>query len=86
MEVATKYGELGTFLLNDDGLRVRIMALKHLNDAEEINVEVLQKWVTGRGRQPVTWTTLVEVLRDIELSVLAGDIEAVKCPDSKAPS
>ena len=89
VEVATKYVELGTFLLNDDGLRVRIMAHKHLNDAEQINIEVLQKWMTGRGRQPVTWTTLVEVLRDIELSVLAGDIEAVKCPagsDSKDPS
>ena len=28
----------------------------------------------------MTWTTLVEVLHDIELSTLASEIEAVKCP------
>ena len=41
-------------------------------------MEVLQQWITGRGKQPVTWMTLTEVLRDIELPVLAGEIEAVK--------
>ena len=56
------------------------MAHKHLNDAEEINTEILQEWLTGRGKQPVTWATLVEVLREIELTTLASDIEVVKCP------
>ena len=56
------------------------MAHKHLNDAEEINMEILQKWLSGRGKQPVTWVTLVEVLHDIELSTLASDIETVICP------
>ena len=56
------------------------MARKHSNDAEEINTEILQEWLTGRGKQPVTWATLVKVLCDIKLSVLAGEIEAVKCP------
>ena len=55
------------------------MARKHHYDAEEINTEILHEWLTGRGKQPVTWTTLVEVLRDTELSTLAGEIEAVKC-------
>ena len=81
VEIAIKYVKFGTFLLDDrNGSRVKIMAHKHLNDAEEINTEILQEWLTGRGRQPVTWTTLAEVLRDIELSALAGEIEAVKCP------
>ena len=61
------------------------MAHKNYNDTEQINTEILQEWLTGRGRQPVTWTTLVEVLRDIELSILAGDIETVKCPARSAP-
>ena len=56
------------------------MAHKHLNDAERINTEILQEWLTGRGKQPVTWATLVKVLCDIKLSVLASEIEAVKCP------
>ena len=46
-------------------------------------MEVLQQWITGRGKHPVTWKTLIEVLRDIELSALAGEIEAVKCCEHK---
>ena len=54
------------------------MKHKHQRDAEQINTEILQKWVSGRGRQPVSWATLTEVLRDVELCELASDIEAVK--------
>ena len=81
LEIATKYVQFGTFLLDDrNGSRIKIMAHKHHYDAERINTEILQEWLTGRGKQPVNWATLVEVLRDIELSTLAGEIEAVKCP------
>ena len=60
------------------------MTHKHLNDAERINTEILQDWLAGKGKQPVTWATLVGVLRDIELSTLAGQIEAVKCPQDQS--
>ena len=84
VEIATKYVQFGTFLLDDrNGSRVKIMARKHHYDAEQINIEILQEWLTGRGKQPVTWATLVEVLRDIELSTLAGDIRASKCPSEQ---
>ena len=56
------------------------MAHKHLNDAERINTEILQEWLAGKGKQPVSWTTLIEVLHDIELTTLAREIEAVKRP------
>ena len=79
VEVAIKYVQFGTFLLEDkSGSRVQIMARKHHYDAEQINMEIIQEWLTGRGKQPVTWATLVEVLHDIELSTLASEIEAVK--------
>ena len=81
VEVATKYVHFGIFLLDDqNGSKVKNIAHKNHCDAEQINTEIFQEWLTGRGKKPVTWTTLVEVLRDIELSTLAGDIEAVKCP------
>ena len=81
VEIATKYIQFGAFLLIDiTGSRIEIMAHKHHYDAERINIEILKEWLTGRGKQPVNWATLVEVLRDIELSTLAGDVEAVKCP------
>ena len=47
-------------------------------EIERINTEILREWVTGRGKKPVTWETLTEVLRDIELCALASEIEAVK--------
>ena len=62
----------------DQGLRA--WPTNIFNYAEEVNTEILQEWLTGRGKQPVTWATLVEVLHDIELATLASDIETVKCP------
>ena len=55
------------------------MAHEHRDNAEQINTEVLQQWITGRGKQPITWKTLTQALHDIELSTLAREIEAVKC-------
>ena len=83
MEIATKYFEFGILLLEDsNGSRVRI--IQHENhDVERINTTILQQWLTGRGKQPVTWATLVEVLRDIELHTLAHEIETVKCSASE---
>ena len=84
VEISTKYVQFGTFLLNDrTGSRVKIMAHKHHYDAEQINIEILQEWLTGRGKQPVTWAMLVEVLRDLELFALACEIEAVRCPEDQ---
>lgn len=80
-EIGTKYSEFGILLLEDaTGARVDTIALKHLNNAQQINLEILKEWVGGRGAKPVEWPTLVEVLKDIGLIVLAGDIAAVKCP------
>ena len=79
-EISVKYYKFGLLLLEDDtGAKIRSIAHKHMNDAEQINTEVLQQWITGRGKQPITWKTLAQVLHDIELNILAGEIETVKC-------
>ena len=66
-------------MLDDpNGVKIRALALKHMNNANEINREIIEEWVTGRGKHPITWKTLIEVLRDIELSTLAEEIEAIK--------
>ena len=84
-EVGIKFAEFGAILLPQDqtGARVTNMAYKHSNDPKRINMEILQEWLTGKGKQPVTWSTLVEVLRDIGLSTLADDISNVQCPHSE---
>ena len=78
-EISTKYRQFGILLLEDtNGARVRNMEHKHQRDAEQINMEILEEWVNGKGRQPVSWEILTEVLRDVKLGQLASDIEAVK--------
>ena len=39
-------------------------------------LNVVGEWLSGEGRQPVTWRTLITVLNEIELSELAKDLEA----------
>ena len=59
------------------------MAHERLNHPVQINTDILNKWLTGRGKQPVTWAALVEALNNIELSTLAGDIRTSKCPSDQ---
>jgi len=78
-EIGTKYKTFGILLLEDrTGERVSSIAEKCMNDAEKTTANILIEWIAGKGKHPVTWKTLTEVLHDSELSVLAGEIEAVK--------
>ena len=83
-EIGVKYHDFGLFLLEDENRqRVKAIAQEYANRAEEINKEILEQWITGRGKQPVNWKTLIEVLREIELITLAREIEAVKCREEE---
>ena len=74
-EIGVKYHDFGLFLLEDENRqRVKAIAQEYANRAEEINKEILEQWITGRGKQPVNWKTLIEVLREIELITLAREI------------
>ena len=84
VQIATNYVKFGAFLLDDrDGSRVENMTHKHLNNSEQINTEILQKWLTGSGKKPVEWATLVEVLNDIRLFTLAGEMNTSMCRSKK---
>ena len=74
-EISTKYIKFGTFLLEDgSGARVHAIAHKHRDDAEQINTAILREWLQGKGKQPVTWDTLIGTLKDTGLNTLASDI------------
>ena len=84
VEIGNKYVQFGAQILQDEsGTRVNSMEHKHLRDAERINTEILCEWLNGKGKQPVTWATLIEVLHDIELTTLAGSIRAMQCPTTE---
>ena len=75
-EIQNEYETLGMQLLNDsDGLKIRSIETAQRGDPHRITVVILQEWLQGKGRLPVTWQTLVECLRDANLHVVAGYIE-----------
>ena len=79
-EIGTNYQTFGKLLLGDNtGALVDSVAHKHSGDLQRINTEIFEQWITGKGKHPVTWRTLTQVLRDVGLTVLAGEIEAIKC-------
>jgi len=57
-----------------------------MNDSEQTSMEILKEWLAGRGKHPVTWNTLIEILHDTELRTLAREIEAVKLQDTSGSS
>ena len=78
-EIGSNYYYFGLHLLDDpNGTKVHNLELEYRQNAERINTEILREWATGRGKNPVSWETLTKVLRDIELSTLASEIEVIK--------
>ena len=76
-KIGTNYKHFGTQLLNDnDGSKVNNIEMSKRPDPVGITAEILEQWLQGRGRMPVTWQTLIKCLRDIKMIVLADDIES----------
>ena len=76
-QIGTHYRELGILLLDDTTGAVTKAIIEHYNyDATKIIFEIFEKWIQGKGKLPVEWGTLIEVLNDIELSELANKIKA----------
>ena len=69
VQVGVKYAKFGVFLLEDtNGAIVEALEVEHTKNAERINMAILNKWLQGKGVKPVTWSTLVSVLKNIELN------------------
>ena len=76
--IGTHYDVLGTLLLQDnDGAVTQAIRDQYHHDAYKINYEIMRQWIQGKGMQPVQWSTLIDVLKKIGLSVLAEKIEDV---------
>ena len=75
--IGTSNHDLGIRLLNDDyGTITAIIEAHYKHDPPTRTTEaILQRWLQGTGRTPQIWDTLITVLREIELYVLA---QAVK--------
>ena len=78
-QISTKFSAFGVLLLEDscNGAVIDAITHKHHHDPDQINHDVLKRWLRGEGRKPVTWKTLADVLRAVKLITLAEEIEAV---------
>ena len=76
-EIGIKYHDLGINLLKDDyGKITESFEDQYKHDSLARKTEaILQMWLQGPGRKPKSWATLITVLREIQLGVLAKDIE-----------
>ena len=73
-QIGTNYS-FGVLLLNDEtGAEVNAITTQYRNNAQQINLEILSLWIGGKG-QPLSWDTLINVLKAIGLNTLAGDIQ-----------
>ena len=78
-EISTEYKNFGCLLLEDStGAKICNIDKTNRGNPEDINSEVLRLWIEGKGKMPVTWRTLVNVLRDVDLTQLADDIEVIQ--------
>ena len=77
-KVAAQWKELG-YLFDFDaaGDALDLIAKKHPFDPIACCTEMMKEWIMGRGRQPATWATLIALLKDAELYVLAKDLKEV---------
>ena len=72
--IGNEYAQLGIFLLNDeDGAVMTIIKENSRGNVEDINREMLRRWLAGAGAD-VSWKVLVETLKNCKLKVLAEDI------------
>ena len=63
IEIGTDYEKFGTLLLEDEkGNKVKNIKVSEHGDPVDITVEILKQWLQGKGKEPVTWQTLVKCL------------------------
>ena len=74
-QIGSRYEQLGVMLLEDTTGAVTEAIIKCSHDASEINLHIFKQWIQGKGKKPIEWSTLIEVLNDIGLSKLANEIE-----------
>ena len=71
-QIGTLHENFGILLLEDHTSAITTaIATQHQNNAVAINLDILTRWIQGQGKKPVTWSTLIGVLKDIGLRVLA---------------
>ena len=73
-QIGEQYYLLGSLLLKDDMGELTSVIVKqhqHQHNVALINERILLQWLQGKGKKPVSWSTLINVLKTMGLSELA---------------
>ena len=77
---SSNYYQLGIFLLNDEnGDMVKSLEVEHHFNAERIITAIIRTWIRGSGKKPISWNSLIAVLKDVGLCNLADVIQNALC-------
>ena len=69
--------EFGIHLLDVHyGTKMKRIEEEHKYSIYEMAREICRRWLGGSGKHPVTWNTLIDVLKQTQLLTLAGHIES----------
>lgn len=75
VELGPSSSDFGTHLLNDTtGNHVKSIQLQTMDNCVEANRIIAYEWLKGNGLKPVTWYTLMQVLKIIKEGTLADMI------------
>ena len=75
-QIGIHYSKLGPLLLSDDtGAVTSAIVSQYQLNADAINQEILTRWLQGQGKKPVSWSTLIDVLRAVGLLQLSQMIQ-----------
>ena len=76
-EIGVQWWVVGTALLDDkNGTVTPAIAQQYGNNAELINMEILTRWINGKGMADCTWHGLIGVLKE-HCTALAESVEEV---------
>ena len=56
---------------------VNIIRKNHPGDVKSACIDMFGQWLAGKHRKPVTWQTVVECLKELNLNVVANDLETI---------
>jgi DNA-binding transcriptional regulator YiaG len=74
-KIAHSYKKIGGELLQDlEGTRVGNIHTNNFHNVVDTSVAILEEWLEGSGKLPVTWRTLIRVLENYGKVELARDI------------
>ena len=74
--IAAKWKEVGAlFNFDPTGYTIDLIDTHNQSKPMACCTDTMKVWLGGRGRKPISWATLVEVLRNAEFNVLADEVD-----------